>query len=229
VNILCLETATEGCSAALSVNGQLHSRESEQPQGHSELILPMTETVLDEAGLKITDLDAIAFDRGPGSFTGIRIGTGVTQGLAFAADLPVIPVSSLAILAQAVFTAHPQIQTALCAIDARMNEVYWGVYQRDEHNLPSLVGEEIVCQAGDTPKLSSYQHCLATGSGWGAYPALGEHHGISVEPEQARALPLARHMEPLARHALQQGQTVAADNAIPVYLRDDVAKKKGEQ
>lgn len=229
MNILCLETATEGCSAALSINGKITYRESETPQAHSEMILPMTEELLAEAGLKMADLDAIGFDRGPGSFTGIRIGTGVTQGLAFAADVPVIPVSSLAILAEAVFAEHTEIQTALCAIDARMNEVYWGVYQRDENNLPKLMGEEIVCQATDSPKLDNYENCVATGTGWGAYPELAKHHQLTVTEEQAKALPLARHMEPLARTALQQGHTVAAEDAIPVYLRDNVAKKKGEQ
>jgi len=229
VNILCLETATEGCSAALLSHGELRYRESEQPQGHTELILPMTESLLAEAGLSMNQLDAIAFDRGPGSFTGIRIGTGVAQGLAFAADLPVIPVSSLAILAQAVFDLHPDIQTALCAIDARMNEVYWGVYRRGPDQLPQLQGEEIVCPASHTPRQNDYQHSFAIGTGWGAYPDLASHHRIQVDATLARALPLARHMATLALPALQRGDTVAAEHAIPVYLRDEVAKKKSEQ
>ena len=125
MKILALDTSTEACSAALLIDTEIHQRYEVAPREHGALILPMIETLLSEAGCAPTQLDALAFGRGPGAFVGVRIATGVAQGIAFAADLPVIPVSSLAAMAQSV--EHGNVYSA---IDARMNEVYWGAYRK---------------------------------------------------------------------------------------------------
>ena len=141
--LLALETATEACSAALAVDGDIRERFEVAPRGHSELILPMVDELMAEADISIEQVDAIAFGRGPGAFTGLRIAVGVTQGIAFGADLPVVPVSTLAALAQG-----SESNSVLAAIDARMDEVYWGAYQRSSAGLMTLCGEEAVIPPG---------------------------------------------------------------------------------
>ena len=143
MKILAVETATEACSAALSVEGEIIERYTVSPREHSLLILPMLESLLAEAGLVLNQLDALAFGRGPGSFTGVRIAAGVIQGVAFGADLPVAPVSTLAAMAQDIF-AKSRETAVFTALDARMGEVYWGVYQKSEDGYATLWGEEAV-------------------------------------------------------------------------------------
>ncbi len=141
--ILAIDTVTEGCSAALLIGEEIVEQFEVTPRGHTQKILPMVDQLLAESGHKLGELDAIAFDRGPGSFTGLRITAGVVQGLAYGADLPVVAVSSLAALAR----AHHQATGAtfvLSAIDARMGEVYWGAYRIDPQGIPQLQGEEMV-------------------------------------------------------------------------------------
>ena len=146
MNILAIETATEACSAALAVDGEIIERYQVAPRRHTQLIHGQMEEVLAETGLALGQLDAIAFGRGPGAFTGVRIATSVVQGVAFALDLPVIPISTLAALAQGC-----EGDRLLVAIDARMNEVYWGVYRRDQGGLVELVGEERVVAPEQVP------------------------------------------------------------------------------
>ncbi|MFZ4702392.1 MAG: tRNA (adenosine(37)-N6)-threonylcarbamoyltransferase complex dimerization subunit type 1 TsaB, partial [Candidatus Methylumidiphilus sp.] len=147
MKLLSLETSTEACSAALYLDGEITERYQLAPQQHNKLILPMIQSLLAEADLKLHQLDALAFGRGPGSFTGVRIAAGIVQGLAFGADLPVAPVSTLAAMAQEVF-AESDSQYALPCIDARMGEVYWGVYRRGNDGMAKLSGSEVVADAG---------------------------------------------------------------------------------
>jgi len=130
MKILAIETASESCSVALSLDGVLRERSSLAPRGHAERLLPWVQELLAEAGIALQDLDAVAFSRGPGSFTSLRIGIGVAQGLAWGAGLPVVPVSSLRSAAQAA-VAHG-VQAAMVALDARMDEVFSGLYRLDE-------------------------------------------------------------------------------------------------
>ena len=122
MKLLALDTATEACSAALYIDGEITQKYEIAPRKHSSLLLPMVDTLIKDAGISKTDLDAIAFGRGPGSFMGVRIATGVAQGIAFALSLPVVPVSSLAAMAMVNYTETGATHNA-CAIDARMNEV----------------------------------------------------------------------------------------------------------
>ena len=163
MKILAIETATEACSAALLIDGKIIERYQVQPRMHSQLILPMMNELLAEAGVALTALDAIAFGRGPGAFTGVRIAVGVAQGAAFAADLPVVPVSTLAALAQRGFRESGG-RRLLPAYDARMQEVYWAAYEVDAQGLVSIrVADEV--SAPD-------QVTLPDGEGWqGVGPA----------------------------------------------------------
>lgn len=219
--LLALETATEACSAALAVDGEIRERFEVAPRGHSQLLLPMVDELMAEAGISIQQVDAIAFGRGPGAFTGLRIAVGVTQGIAFGADLPVVPVSTLAALAQG-----GESDRALVAIDARMDEVYWGAYQRNSAGQMLLCGEECVLPPGDVP-LPEGDGWAGVGTGWGSYDTvLAEHCGIQLSGWQGNSLPHAADVARLGIAGYKAGQAVNAEQALPVYLRDRVAWKK---
>ena len=149
MKILAIDTATENCSAALLIDGNVRSREIEMERGHAERILPMVDDLLSEAGITLQDLDAIAFGRGPGSFTGVRLAVTVTQGLAFGAGLGVVPVSDLRAVAQRAFDSDATLTRALVCNDARMSEVYWACYERGGDGLARLEGEERVSKPSE--------------------------------------------------------------------------------
>ncbi len=227
--ILAIETATEACSAALLINGEVRERYELAPRRHAMLILPFVDALLQEADLKPQQLDAVAFGRGPGSFTGLRIAAGIAQGIAFGADLPVVPVSTLAALARTALQTQDG-DAVMAAIDARMQEVYWGVYQRTGKDLVELIGAERVCAAADVPlpeTRAQIDTWIGAGTGWGSYgDVLGTRCGM---PQRiyADCYPRAAAVAALAEALFQQGFTVPAQQAIPVYLRDNVANKPG--
>lgn len=217
---IAVDTSTEACSVALACDGARIERFELLPRGHAERILVMVSEVLAEAGLALTDLDALGFCRGPGSFTGVRIGTGVAQGLAFGADLPVAPVSTLGALAQGAWRAHGA-EHVLAAIDARMGEVYWGVYGR-EGELMQALGVEVVAPAAAV-ELPAHGQWYGVGTGWATYAeALGERCGAKLAGHDPQALPRALDCLPFVAQAWQRGELVAAEEALPVYLRDRV-------
>jgi tRNA threonylcarbamoyladenosine biosynthesis protein TsaB len=219
MKLLGFDTSTEVCTAALWLDGQVLERFERRNQ-HSELLLPMIDALLGEAGLRIAELDAIAFGRGPGSFTGLRIGAGVAQGLAFAADRPVVPVSSLATLAQGI-----EADRVLAAFDARMRQVYWGVYQRNAQGLVAPMHAELVADPSAVP-LPEGRGWVGGGSGWDAYTGpLQQRLGSVVERWVAGATPQARNLMALAAVAFTEGRTLPPEAAIPVYIRDDVATR----
>jgi tRNA threonylcarbamoyladenosine biosynthesis protein TsaB len=226
--ILAIETATEACSAALLQGDEIAERYELAPQGHARLILPMVESLLGDAQISLAQLDALAFGCGPGSFTGVRIATGVIQGMAFAADRPVIPVSSLAAMAQPLLEVGVA-ERLLCAFDARMGEVYWGAYERGEHGLAVLRDRELVCHPEQVPRYADTAWAGA-GSGWGRYgEVLRQRLGIGLQQCLPDAMPRARGVARLALPALEQGRVLSAEQAQPVYLRDEVAKKTHER
>lgn len=223
VKLLALDTATEACSAALYVDGDIVQRFQLAPREHTNLILPMLDDCLAEAGLTLANLDALAFGRGPGSFMGLRIAAGVVQGISLAHDLPIVPVSTLASI------AHIQMQQrgadrVLAAIDARMSEVYWGAFI-NKAGLPELQGREQVVPPDQVP-LPDSQGWSGAGSGWVYHDLLKQRLGDCVSASDANVFPSAASIATLAVARLAQGeQGVDAAQAIPVYLRDDVAKK----
>jgi tRNA threonylcarbamoyladenosine biosynthesis protein TsaB len=218
MKILALDTATEACSVAVSVNGQIIERQVMGRQ-HAERILELVEALLVEAGLKPAELDAVAFGRGPGMFTGLRIGAGVTQGIAFAADLPVVPVSTLQVLAQG-----QGADRVLAALDARMGQVYWGGFVRGDDGFMKPVSEERVESPGSI--ILPDGSWFGAGSGWDQYiDELLPRLQAQVTAWQAQAFPSAADLVRLGERAVAQGLAVSADLAIPVYVRDDVARK----
>lgn len=225
MKILAIDTSTEACSAAILNNSETIERYQIAPREHSSLILPMMEELLSEVGLTLKQLDALAFGCGPGSFTGVRIAASVIQGVAFGADLPVVPVSSLAALAQGVYREQ-QSEQVLAAFDARMQEVYWGIYKLEADDLMELQGEEQVVPPENIP-VPDGENWTGAGSGWETYhEVLSERLKGKLETWEGNFFPHAQDILPLARAKFQQGLVVAAELAIPVYLRDQVAWKK---
>lgn len=223
--ILAIETATEACSVALSYGGETLQRFEHRPQAQADLVLPMVDSVLSEAGLKTPDLDAVAFGRGPGSFTGLRIAAAVAQGIAIAADLPVIPVSTLATIAQGVYRQHGHSAVA-AAIDARMQEIYWAYY-RLEDGIMTLAGTEQVSPPEAVSVPPSEGPWAGACSGWRAYPeVLAARLDGFVEAVYPLFWPQASHLLELARPLRERGAMVDAAEALPVYLRNNVAQPK---
>jgi tRNA threonylcarbamoyladenosine biosynthesis protein TsaB len=224
MKLLALETATEACSAALYLDGEFSERYQIAPRGHTDLILPMVDGLLAEAELVPAQLDAIAFGRGPGAFTGVRIATGVVQGIAFALELPVVPVSTLAALAQGGRREFGWERVAT-AIDARMGEVYWGCFAVDGEGSMHPASDELVCPPSQVPQLHEHQwHGI--GSGWHSYAIeLAERQGVAMIDAIGDYFPHARDVATLAVAAYQRGEAVSAEQALPRYLRDQVVQK----
>jgi tRNA threonylcarbamoyladenosine biosynthesis protein TsaB len=225
--LLAIDTATEACSVALLVGDQLIERSEIAPRRHAELILPMIESLLAEAGIARRQIDGIAVGRGPGAFTGVRLAISVAQGLALGLNVPVVPVSSLAALAQDV---PVDIDAPILAvIDARMGEIYAGAFCRGAHGLVEPIGSESV---GPVARLllPPRDRWSVVGSGWAVYrdvlmPRLAD------EPRWADGgrYPQARAIARLAAPQFAAGHAVAPEFALPVYLRDKVALTLEEQ
>ena len=226
MNILAIETATDACSCALAYSGTAVARHAVEPRRHTELLLPMIDAVLAQAGAKLGALDAIAFGRGPGSFTGLRIACSVAQGLAFGADLPLVAVSTLQVVAAGMHRsrATPRV---LVALDARMGEVYWGGFEWDGVTMVSMLEESVrPPHAVPVPAAGMW---AAAGAGWSAHRgALVERTidrlGHAPHPVDESRLPDALDMLAPAKLALKSGLAVAPEDASPVYLRTRVAQ-----
>ena len=224
MKLLALDTSTEACSVALLMQGDILALDEVCPQQHSKRVLPMIDSLLAEAGLNLTSLDGIVFGRGPGSFTGVRIGVSVAQGLAFGADLPVFGVSTLAAMAQAAARLH-QASQVVAAIDARMAEVYLASYRTDHNGLVQQLTAEQAIKPPLLAPLGLTGEVMAVGTGWQTYAA---------ELQQAQSAriaddilyPSARDMLTLARPAFYAGAFVVAEQAEASYVRDEVSWKK---
>ncbi|MEN8178584.1 MAG: tRNA (adenosine(37)-N6)-threonylcarbamoyltransferase complex dimerization subunit type 1 TsaB [Pseudomonadota bacterium] len=226
MKLLAIETATEACSAALFLDGKISLRYQVKPRGHSELILGMLDDLLAEAGMSPSQLDAMAYGRGPGSFTGVRIATGVVQGVAFGADIPVVPVSTLAALAQRAYRELGE-RMLLPAYDARMQELYWAGYQVNGQGLVELTDRERVIPVGEVP-VPEESGWYGVGSGWEVYgEQLMERIGVNrLKGSDPEMLCSAYDVALLGVAGFVQGRAVAPELALPVYLRDNVATKK---
>jgi tRNA threonylcarbamoyladenosine biosynthesis protein TsaB len=230
VKLLAIDTATELCSAALWLDGVLSTRDCWAPRAHGALILPMVEQLLSEAQLAGTRLEAIAFGRGPGAFTGLRLAAAIAQGLGFAWELPLIAISDLRALAAQPLPPQQPGRALVCQ-DARMHEVYWACFERGARDPLRLLGEEAVSAPGAVvlPQEWTRSHghapganVTAVGSGFAVYPELQsrlQDHLGDVRPD------LRPHAREIAALAAEAGLSAALspDLAEPVYLRNHVA------
>ena len=224
MRLLALDTATEGCSAAILIEDRLVTREAELARGHAERILTMIDELLGEAGVSLRGLDAIAFGRGPGSFTGVRLAASITQGLAFGAGRGVVAVSDLRALAQRIFDEDGRVTRALICNDARMHEVYWGCFERGGDGLAHARSPERVGPAASVQLPPGWSDVAGGGRGFTAYPVLAGLTGVTVRDAWDRLLPRAIEVARLAVPEVAAGRLLAPAAAVPVYLRDDVAR-----
>ncbi len=226
MNILAIETATEACSVALLHGEESIDRSELAPRRHAELVLPMAESLLAEAGITRKQLDAIAVGRGPGAFTGVRLAISVAQGLALALDLPVLPVSSLAALAM---QAPDDGAGVLAAIDARRDEIYAGTFRFSADGLVEPLDVERVLAATDVvlPEADAWN---VLGSGWAVYGgAIRERMSSAPRWADGNRYPQACDVARLAAPLFTAGKGVPPEQALPVYLRDKVALTLEEQ
>lgn len=222
MNILAFDTSSPACSAALyfesaNADGMTLVKHEHAPMQHTSIILPMIQSLLDQAGLKMPELNAIAFGCGPGSFTGIRIAASIAQGLAYANSLPVIPVSSLAAAAQAAHIKHGW-EWLLTAVDARMRQIYWAGYQA-KNKLVFNVIPEILTEPSAVQAITDEPWC-AVGDGWRVYRYdLIERIGRQPEQFDEDCAATAEAVLHVAKDRFQRGDWVEAHEALPVYLR----------
>ena len=228
ITLLALDTSTEACSVALWHKGEKTHLDELAQRTHTKRILPMIDELLVNSGINLKQVDALAFGRGPGSFTGVRVGAGIAQGLALGADLPVIAVSNLTAMVQAAFELH-QAENVAAAIDARMNEVYFSQVKREKERSElgeffqwNPVIEEQVCQPEKVLEQLSDLTAYRVGTGWAAYPQFKDSglEGSDI------ILPSAQYMLELALTDYAQNKIISALEIEPVYLRNEVTWKK---
>jgi tRNA threonylcarbamoyladenosine biosynthesis protein TsaB len=222
MKILALDTATEACSVSLGIGGRSIDRYVELARGHAEQLLPMVHEVLAEGGVSLGSLDAIAFGRGPGGFTGVRLAASVAQGLAFGAGVGVVPVSDLAAVAQRVVELDPGVRRVLVANDARMREVYWASFELTGTLTPS--GPESVSASHNVQLPVGAASWAAAGRGLIAWPELAERCRAAGAALYADLLPRAREILLLAQPAVAAGQVLDPAQGLPVYVRDRIAE-----
>ena len=223
VTLLALDTSTEACSVALLHNGEKTYLYEVAERTHTKRILPMVEQLLSQSGISLKQIDALAFGRGPGSFTGVRVGAGIAQGLALGADLPVIAVSDLLAMAQAAFELQGKTNIAT-AIDARMNEVYFAQFCHQQTSVgmqwQDIVKEQVCSSEQAIAQLD--KAAFRVGTGWAAYAQFAQQELIGSEI----ILPDARFMLDIALTNWQQGKSISALEIEPVYLRNEVTWQK---
>lgn len=218
MRLLAIEGATEQASVALWIDGALMYRERSAPGGHGDWLLSTVRELLAEAECPLTVIDALAFGRGPGSFTGLRVVAAIVQGLAFGANLCVIPVSDLAMLAQA--EAERGDGAIVAALDARMGEVYWSAYQAKQGAIRTLTGESV--SPPEAVHLPAGAHgWRGTGNAWLAY---ADRLPDDIRHPGAATLPSARSLMVLGLAQLQAGRVLPPEAALPVYVRDRVVQ-----
>ena len=223
--LLALDTATEACSAALLHEGEVVYRSEVIPREHAQRILPMLQELMLERGITLGDVDALVFGRGPGAFTGVRIATGMVQGLAFASGKPVIAISNLAALAQRAWREH-QAEYVAAAIDARMDEVYWGVFALNDGVMRPLCDERVCApEQVELPLETGQADVAGAGTGW----QLADRLAVKPSRYWSDMLPDARDLLALALPRWLAGEVLDAAAAQPIYLRDKVATPKAQR
>lgn len=223
MNILALDTSTEHCSVALWRDGAVFERAVRAGQSHSEILIGMADAVLAEGDMRLAALDGIAYGRGPGSFTGLRIACAVAQGLAFPADIPLVGIGTLHAMAMACGATR-----VVCCLDARMQEIYHAAYLR-EGDVYIEVSTPRVCVPAAVPELQGggWTGC---GSGFAAYrDELQQAYGAALAQVMDGVYPHARDIARLAAPVFAAGQGIRAEEAAPLYIRDKVALKTAER
>ncbi|KZN47621.1 tRNA (adenosine(37)-N6)-threonylcarbamoyltransferase complex dimerization subunit type 1 TsaB [Pseudoalteromonas luteoviolacea] len=220
-NLLALDASTEALSLALHFNGETHTHFEVCPQQHSQKILPLVESLLAKANCTLKDLDGIVYGRGPGSFTGVRIGVSVAQGLAYSANLKLCGVSTLQAMAQQAMGSDG-CNEVISAIDARMGEVYLGHFEKSTNGLATAKREEIVVKPESIE--ANFNNVAAVGTGWKSYPDTATNIGVNVL--ENITLPSSEYMLVLGDAAFKNGDTVEPQDAQPHYVRDTVTWKK---
>ncbi len=229
MKILALDASTEACSAAVYVNGEIVERLAVTPRKHIEVLMPMIKEVMAESEITFDDLEGLAFAAGPGSFAGLRIACGFVQGLGSGLSLPIVPVSTLAALVLPLLEEHPDKQI-LPIMDAKMNEVYWGLYGEGE--APKLVNPLIPDTVSSLDLIYEQfegrgDQIIGVGDGW----ALDSEAVNIIKPalllEQKH--PRAGEVALLALNDLEQSLGLYADQVSPIYLRNNVALTLEEQ
>jgi len=228
-SILAIETCSESCSVALLHEEKHQQLLSTEPRGHADNVLPMVEQLMADAKVSLSELDGIAFTRGPGAFTGVRIGTSVAQGLALASGLPLVAVSSLAVLAQGSYR-ETGINHCLAALDARMSEVYFGVYQVNDAGIMIAIQDDQVAKPeqlqllDENQHISNQQNWQAMGAGWTNYQDLmaNRFKEWNLNQQNYFLYPQAQDLIIQAIWQFDNQQTVDPAQALPVYIRDRV-------
>jgi tRNA threonylcarbamoyladenosine biosynthesis protein TsaB len=223
MKLLAIDSATEACSAALFMDGEIHERFEVIGRGHAGRLLPMVDELLTEARLTTSDLDAIAFGRGPGGFTGLRIAAGIAQGLAAGSRRRVLPVSNLAAVAAAA-TRRAGVDRVLVCMDARMGQVYWAAFDCCGP-LPVAITEERLSGPTDVSPPGDVAW-YGAGHGFGGYPELEVRLGPRLCGVDPSILPRAAEIARIAAVDLAEDRGLDAGRALPVYLRDDVVHKR---
>lgn len=236
MNLLAFELSTEACSVAVLAGGEVRERHEIAPRRHAEYALPWADALLAEAGLAKSQLDAVAVGRGPGAFTGVRLGISIAQGIALALDLPTVPVSTLRALAlRALPLGAGDGARVLAAIDARMREVYVARFrlavEGDGGAVDAVLdGDEAVMPPDAVPAPDGDGPWHGVGTGFGALDgALRQRFADRLVAVDAEALPHAADVARLAAAALRRGEGVAPERLEPAYLRNDVALTLAQQ
>lgn len=226
MKLLALDTSSIACSVALQLDDSVFERHEEQPREHTRILLPMIRDVVAESGTEIAALDAIVLGNGPGSFIGMRIAAAVAQGLAFGAGLGIVPVSSLAAVAAAVFASHDAAEVVVTQ-DAHLHEAYLGIYRRGEGGLPEAQYPERLCTQEVIAELAEDAGGarFAAGYGWQRYPELLAANRNRLDAVAAIQHPRARHLLALGAAGLRAGAALDPKAVEPAYLRQKVAEK----
>ena len=225
MKLLAIETATEACSVALSIDGEVCERFEIAPRRHAELTLPWCDALLAEAGVSRSQLDAIAVGRGPGAFTGVRLAIAIAQGIALGLDRPLVPVSTLRVLAAGANAGEGE--HVLAAIDARMHEVYWASYRMHDGLLEEISPERVIAPAQVVVEGERW-HGIGTGFSAGD-AELATRLAPQLATVDATALPHAADLARLAVAAFARGGAISPDLVEPAYLRNNVALTLVEQ
>ncbi|WP_176672299.1 tRNA (adenosine(37)-N6)-threonylcarbamoyltransferase complex dimerization subunit type 1 TsaB [Mannheimia varigena] len=221
--ILALDTATEACSVALLHNGKISTLDEISPRSHTQRILPMVDELLTQANIQIKDVNYLVFGRGPGSFTGVRVGVSVAQGLAMGANLPVVAVSNLKAMAEEAYQKLGA-EKVIALIDARMNEVYFAQFERNGEQWNEVVVEQVCSPEKAISQFQISENMIVVGTGWAAYSQFSEQNLPLVVSEIT--LPSAEYMLSIAEVEIQNSNTQSALEIEPVYLRNEVTWEK---